>query len=225
MSRPLRFLEFFIIGAGDAIMDTRRIAVIYDSSFLMGKFQSLKKFIHAKRFSSIEKPGFFKSMFGGKSVGGQKVFHNAGEVLHIYEVVPTEVMEEVKSRTGSADDHPHIKSLRAEGAAKVDLSMDTVAGELPGGSAAGSAAAMDKAVDDKLLLYARRLVAAGTTERYDLAIVATEDNALLAEIEKLVTEGKSLLGVKAEHLTAGRRLHDKVSQIASRDGTTRTLES
>ena len=45
----------------DRSMEKRKIAVIYDTSYLMGEFQSIKKFIMSRRFSSKEKQGLWGS--------------------------------------------------------------------------------------------------------------------------------------------------------------------
>jgi hypothetical protein len=210
-------------------MDKRKIAVIYDTSYLAGDFQSVKRFILSRRFSGRQKPGLLGSlvsMVGGKGrqapAPGDTVYHQAEQVLHIYEVVPTEVSKEVaRLQVGGEEGNRAIATLLESGAAQVDLALDTVVGEPPSEQQpiaqqlAEAARYEEEQTDEKLLGYAERLVGFDTNERYDLAIVATEDEELLLKIDELAKAGKAVLGLKSAQLQTTRALHDRLSAVAS----------
>ena len=54
--------------------------------------------------------------------------------------------------------------------------------------------------EKKLSRYAERLVSFVTLENYDLAIIATEHDDLVANLAELAARGKAVFGVKSEHL-------------------------
>ena len=92
----------------------KKIAVLYDTSYLTGDFKSLKKFILSRRFCSQPKPGklgFLSAVLSGKGKAKagaeQKVTHNPADLFVITETVPNEVIKEIdelptsRERTGS----------------------------------------------------------------------------------------------------------------------------
>jgi hypothetical protein len=209
-------------------MDKKRVAVIYDTSYLLGDFQSIKSFILSRRFSSLEKPGLLSSlasMIGkgkGKTGAEKTVPYESGSLFDVAQVVPHEVIDEVGKRMGAGEkENKAVAALRADGAILVRLSMDSVVG----GKRQSELAApqldaeleqlMEKETDGKILGYATRLVNPATKERYDLSIIATEDDDFLQRIAELGKQGKAVIGVSIENLTHSRNLHDKLSELAS----------
>ena len=189
-------------------MTKKKIAVIYDTSYLLGDFQPIQKFVLARRLSSQEKKGILGFLKRGAD---HKVHHEPGDLFVVSEIVPTEVMREVdRDPANGKKGQERIAGLLADGASKVDLSMDTVVG----GSRKTSADAGE--TDEKLILYASRLVSHGTLEKYDLVIVATDDEGLLLNVAKKAEGGKEMFGVKSEHITRTRLLHDKLTEMANR---------
>jgi hypothetical protein len=235
LSSPLVFVAKTAHATGDITMVKKRIAVVYDTSYLLGSFQSIKKFILAQRFSSQAKPGLLgilSSMIGGKgrakSAPENTVYNDAEELLYVYEVLPKEVMNEVDQHVGDErTTQPAVASLLQAGAAKVDLSLDTVAGEDQGGRFTDQQASAnppsERDIDEALLRYAIRLGSHETNERYDLAVLATDDEALLGKIATMAADGKPVFGITSANLTTTRLLQDKLSQIASLDGVSRTM--
>lgn len=187
-------------------MEKKKVAVVYDTSYLMGEFQSIKQFILSRRFSSQEKQGLL-----GFLKAKQTVYRDPNDLFSIVEVVPTEVIRELDNQT-SLGPQKLVVQLLQEGAIRVDLAMDTVVSEL----------APEAEMDKQLGVYAERLVSYATRERYALAIVAAESDELLANLDELAKKGKDVFGVKSEHLRRTRLLHDKLTEIANR-GTSRAV--
>jgi len=181
-------------------MEKRKIAIIYDTSYLMGEFQAIKEFILSRRFSGLEKQGLL-----GFMKAKQTVYHDPSKLFAIVEVVPTEVIRELDEQT-ALDSKKLVADLLQDGAIKVDLAMDTMV------SALGPESVKEK----KLSLYAERLVSYATLEKYDLAIIATEDDELVSHLTALAARGKAVQGVKSEHLVRTRLLHEKLTEIANR---------
>ena len=186
----------------DSAMDKRKIAVVYDSSYLMGDFQSIKHFIMSRRVSSLEKQGLL-----GFMKAKQTVYHDPAKLL-VTEVVPNEVISELDEQTAIGPQKLVVDLLQG-GAVRVDLSMDTVV------------AATGPAIDThkKISLYAERLVSYATREQYDLAIIGTERDELIDQLAAMAARGKSVFGVKSEHLVRTRLLHDKLSEVANQGRT------
>jgi hypothetical protein len=210
-------------------VEKKKVAIVYDTSFLTRDFQSIKKFILARRFSSLPKPRLLGSLLaklGGKEGStDDRIQHDGASLFDVKEVVPKDVIKEVAKLQGSADkEHPAVASLVADGATRVDLAMDSVAGGPLHGSA--GSAELDRELeqlaqhetDERICRYAARLVSYGPKERFDLAIVATEDEDLLKSIAKMAKEGKAIIGVKSSQLTATRILQDKLAEAANSAG-------
>jgi hypothetical protein len=180
-------------------MEKRKIAVVYDSSYLMGDFQSIKKFIMSRRISSLEKQGLL-----GFLKAKQTVYHDPNSLFLIYEVVPNDVISALDEQTAIGPQKTVVDLLQG-GAVRVDLAMDSVV------SAAGPSSETVQ-----ISLYAERLVSYATREQFDLAIIATEDDELIAEVNEKAASGKRVFVVKSEHLSRTRLLHDKLAEIANR---------
>ena len=181
-------------------MDISKIAVIYDTSYLMGEFQSLKEFIFSRRFSSREKQhslGFKKAM--------QTVYHDPRKLFAIVEIIPTEVVEELDDQS-AVGPQKLAADLLKDGALGVDLAMDTVV----------SSMIPQSATDKQISLYAQRLVSFATRERYALAVIATENEKLLTTLADLAKQGKDVFGVKYQDIVRTRLLHNKLTEIANR---------
>jgi len=181
-------------------MEKRKIAIVYDSSYFMGVFQSIKKFIMSRRFSSLEKQGLL-----GFLKAKQTVYHDPTNLFLVAEVVPNEVVRELDEQTAIGPQKMVVDLLQG-GAIRVDLAMDTVV----------AATEPNSETEKKISLYAERLVSYATREQYDLAIVATEHDELVALMTEMAARGKAVFGVKSEHLVRTRRLHDKLAEVANR---------
>jgi hypothetical protein len=209
-------------------MAVKRIAVVYDISYLKEPFQSIRKFILSRRFTSQERQGLMgslRSLMSGRSgkVGAENtVYHEPGSLFDIKEVVPNEVLKKLAQGADTASNgSPVVASLLEDGAVRVDLSMDTVVGEhgLPGllGAAldAEPAGAAARKLREQVVGYAARLVKHSANDHFDLAIVASEDVDLLAQLSAMGGEGKPILGVTREHLSGTRLVHDKLTWLAN----------
>ena len=210
-------------------MTVRRIAVIYDTSYLTEPFQSIRKFILSRRFSSQEKQGLMgslRSMMAGKSGkpwAESTVHHEPGSLFYVYEVIPTEVLKQLAQGVAAEAGEPKaVASLLEDGAVRVDLSMDTVVGEHGLGGHHQRAPGNEPTTRRTTITWATRLlvtrlawVTYGTNERYDLSIVATEDEDLLAQLDAMAKAGKAVFGVGREHLSGTRLVHDKLTELAN----------
>ena len=217
-------------------MMKHKIAVIYDASYLMGDGEAVKKLILSLRFSSIEKPGLLGSLLAkvvGKGAGSHKtVIHEAEEVFVVSEIVPSEIMKQVDRDSANRDKgQRRAAGLLSGGAAKVDLCMDTVVSDSMhagqhSSNRAEDPAEVDRQTTDMLMRYAIRVVSHRTSERYDLAVVATEDGGLLQTIAEQGRGGKAVFGVDSKLLTGPRGdFHDKLTELANLDnGTKMKLE-
>jgi hypothetical protein len=210
--------RFRFLPTGDAAMDRKRIAVVYDTSYLAGDFQSVKQFILSRSYSCPEEQGLLGSLVAkitGKSAQEKMVDHGGDRLFSVNEVVPAQVILEVTKLVGEKE-HPAVTSLLSSGAVRVDFDQDTIVGDRPAPSLSKVELdlAMANETDEQLLGYAERLIEGGN-ERYDLAIVATEDKALLERIDQLAKAGKSILSVKNHELTQTGLLVDKLSALAN----------
>ncbi len=204
----------------------KRIAIIYDTSYLVGGFTPLPEFIFSRRFFSREKPktaANLRFLFSGKwgRVGAEQIVnHDGRDLFLVVQLIPNEVLRELERDHGGDEAKKKLaESLLKDGAARVSLGMDTIVGQLPALHLAQEAGPEspdeeDEETDKRIVGYAARLVSRQTKEPYDLAIVATEDEELLAE---LVQHRPAVLGVKSEYLTQSRLLHDKLTEIANLD--------
>jgi uncharacterized protein YacL len=123
----------------------------------------------------------------------------------VAEIIPSEVIHEMNHDFADIEkDKKVIAGLLAAGAMKVDLAMDTVI----------STMGEELDADEKLAMFARRLTSYFTTEKFDLAVVATEEDTLLADLAE-AAKTVPVMGIKAEQLTRERVLHDKISDILS----------
>jgi len=188
-------------------VDISKLAVIYDTSYLMGEFQSIKQFILSRRFSSQEKQGLL-----GFMKAKQTVYHDPNNLFAIVEIVPTEVIRELDNQTATGP-QKLVVSLLKDGALRVDLAMDTVISDM-----------MPESPTEKQIgLYAQRLVSFATRERYALAVIATENDELLTNLADLAKQGKDVFGVRSQDLVRTRLLHEKLTEIANRGRSNRVI--
>jgi hypothetical protein len=203
-------------------MEVNKIGVIYDTSYLTGGFQSVRKFILSRRFWSKEKKGLvgaLRSLMVGKGAKpgtADTVYHEPGSLFYVYEVIPNEVLTEIASE---GLEPQAVSTLLEDGAVRVDLCMDTVVGEhgLSGqklGAPPGEAATGPD-TGERIALYATRLVTYGTKERFDLAVVATEDPDLLARLAEIAGRGKAVVGLTSQQLSETRQFHDRLTALAN----------
>jgi hypothetical protein len=202
------------------MLTKKRIVVVYDTSFLVGKGRSVKKFIMAQRISSRPHPGLVGSLLA-KLTGkerDQKAYHPPDELFVVVEVIPSEVIKEVEKHPDKEAGLKLITELRADQAEKVALMMDTVAGRVVAGQL--SVPGIDPSdLDEMLVRYAGRMGAPQTKENYDLVLVATGDNTIaesLGQVNNVYIVGpedlkapSGLRGRLAELVNAGRP--DKVT--------------
>jgi hypothetical protein len=177
----------------------KKLAVVYDSSYLMGDFQSIKKFIMARRISSLEKQGLL-----GFMKAKQTDYHDPKNLFDVEEVVPNEVIRKLDEQEAIGPQRAVVELLQG-GAIRVDLAMDSVV---------GMAAPSSEAIS--VGLYAERLVSFATRQQFELAIVATEDEELLEKLNEMISRGKAVFGIKGEDLARTRLLHDKLAEVANR---------
>src|SRR5262245_32208372 len=197
----------------------KRIVVVYDTSFLVGKGRSVKKLIMAQRISSRPRPGLVGSLLA-KLTGkerDQKEYHPPDELFVVVEVIPSEVIKEVEKHPDKEAGLKLITELLADQAGKCALMLDTVAGRVAGQPSEPGIDPND--LDEMLVRYAGRMGAPQTKENYDLVLVATGDNTIaesLAQVNKVYIVGpedlkapSGLRGRLAELVKAGRP--DKVT--------------
>jgi hypothetical protein len=197
------------------MLTKKRIVVIYDTSFLVGQGRSVKKFIMALSISSRPRPGIVGSLrakLTGKEKD-QKAYHPPDELFVVAEVLPSEVIKEVKKHPDKEAGLKLITELLADQAGQFSLMMDTVAGRAVAGQP--SVPEIDpNSLDEMLVRYAGRMGAPQTKEHYDLVLVATGDNAIaesLAQVNNVYIVGPEdlkapggLRGRLAELVNAGR---------------------
>jgi hypothetical protein len=192
----------------------KRIVVIYDTSFLVGKGRSVKKLIMAQRISSRPRPGFVWSLLG-KLTGkerDQKVYHPPDELFVVVEIIPSEVIKEVKKHPDNEAGLKLITELLADQAGKSPLMMDTVAAREVAGQPFGPE--IDPDVLDKMLVrYAGRMGAPQTKDHFDLVLVATGDNPIaesLAHVDNIYIVGP-------EDLKAPSGLRGRLAELVNAD--------
>ena len=198
----------------------KRIVVIYDTSFLVGKGRSVKKFIMAQRISSRPRPGLVGSLLA-KLTGkerDQKAYHPPDALFVVAEVIPSEVIKEVEKHPDKEAGLKLIMELLADHAGRIALRMDTVAGEVVADQP--SEPELDSNdLDEMVVRFAGRMGAPQTKEHYDLVLVATGDNTIaesLAQVNNVyivapedLKAPSGLRGRLAELVNAGRP--DKVT--------------
>jgi hypothetical protein len=197
------------------MLPKKRIIVVYDTSFLVGKGRSVKQFIMAQRISSRPRPGPVGSLLA-KLTGkerDQKAYHPPDNLFVVVEVIPSEVIAEVEKHPDKEGGLKLITELLADQADEFALIADTIAGRVVSGRP--SEPEIDpNDVDEMLVRYAGRLGAPQTKEHYDLVLVATGDNTItksLAEVNNVYIVGpedlkapSGLRGRLAEVVNAGR---------------------
>jgi hypothetical protein len=207
------------------MLTKKRIVVIYDTSFLVGKGRSVKKLIMAQRISSRPRPGLVGSLLA-KLTGkerDQKAYHPPDELFVVAEVIPSEVIKEVEKHPDKEAGLKLITELLADQAGKSTLTMDTIAGRVVAGQPSEPETDTNDIdpndLDEMLVRYAGRMGAPQTHEYYDLVLVATGDNTIaesLAQVNNVYIVGpedlkapSGLRGRLAELVNAGRP--DKVT--------------
>jgi hypothetical protein len=192
----------------------KRIAVVYDTPFLVGKGRSVKKFIMAQRIFSVARPGIVASLSAkltGK-VSDQKVYHKPDDLFVVEEVIPSEVIAEVEQHPDKEAGRKLIGELIADQAVKVDMMMDTVAGRVVGGKAIEPK--FDPSEVDKMLVrYAGRVVEPNTAERYELVLIATTDK----KIAQGLAGAANALVVLPDDLTATSALRGRLAELVNAD--------
>ena len=207
------------------MMDLRKIAIIYDTSYLAGGFPSIKQFILSRRFAGAPKPSVLEKVLSKVSKKPPKTspasgeMQEAGSLFAVSEVIPTEVVNDIDQNHGADSKvQQTVAALLKDGAARIDLALDSVVGQSPAGGRLGALAAGGQGRregGENLVRYAVRLVSYGTKERYDLAVVATQDEHLLKTLADIAGRGQAVFGLKGEQLTGTRVFHDKVAQVAN----------
>jgi hypothetical protein len=202
------------------MLTKKRIIVVYDTSFLVGKGRSVKQFIMAQRISSRPRPGLVGSLLA-KLTGkerDQQVYHPPDKLFVVAEVIPSEVINEVEQHPDKEAGLKLITELLADQAGEFALMMDTVAGQVVAGKPHEPEIDPND-LDEMLVRYAGRMGAPQTKEHYDLVLVATGDNTIaesLAQVNNVYLVGSEdlkapsgLRGRLAELVNAGRP--DKVT--------------
>jgi hypothetical protein len=147
-------------------------------------------------------------VLAGKGRREKTVYYDPDELFVVNEVLPAEVVHDIESKSPTVEQGRHVVAgLLQDGALRVELIQDTVL----------SSMGMEMDTERKLTLFGERLVSYVTLEKYDLCILATEDDGLLASLAEKSKSGSALLGVKSEHLNRTRLLHDKITEIANWD--------
>ena len=202
------------------MLTKKRIIVVYDTSFLVGKGRSVKEFIMAQRISSWLRPGIVGSLLA-KLTGkerDQKAYHPPDALFVVAEVIPSEVIKEVEKHPDKEAGLKLITELLADQAGKFALMMDTVAGEVLADQPVEPEIDPND-LDEMLVRFAGRMGAPQTKENYDLVLVATGDNTIaesLAQVNNVYIVGpedlkapSGLRGRLAELVNAGQP--DKVT--------------
>jgi hypothetical protein len=188
----------------------KRIVVVYDTSFLVGKGRSVKKSIMAQRIYSRARPGVVGSLLAkltGKETD-HKAYHLPDELFAVAEVIPSEVIKEVEKHPDKEAGLKLITELLADRADKFALMMDTVAGRVVAGKP--SEPEIDpNHLDAMLVRYAGRMGAPETKENYDLVLVATGDNT----IAKSLAQVDNVYIVRPEDLKAPSGLRGRLAEL------------
>ena len=207
-------------------MDKKKIVIIYDASYLQGKFQSVKAFILQRRFSGTQTSGVFKSVFRkiAGAAASAKLVADSADLFLVREVIPKETIKRIDAAQENKEAAQKVLAdLLANGGIQVDLALDTVISETHGVAASDES---EIETEEKILEYASRVVWFNTQEPFDLAIIATESASLLQGAAELANKGEAVIGVKSEHLTGTRLLHDRLLQLANLNAPTPlTLEN
>jgi hypothetical protein len=190
----------------------KRIVVVYDTSFLVGKGRSVKKSIMAERIFTRRRRGLVGSLLAklaGKE-SDRKAYHPPDALFAIVEVIPSEVIKEVERHPDKEAGLKLITELLADQADKFALMMDTVAGRVVAGHP--SVPEIDpNYLDEMLVRYAGRMGAPQTKENYDLVLVATGDNT----IAKSLAEVNNVFIVGPEDLTAPSGLRARLAELVN----------
>jgi hypothetical protein len=200
-------------------MTKRKIAVIYDASYLMGDGGPVKDLILTQRLTIKEKSGVVGSLFAkltGK--GSEKTTEqNAADLFIVSEVVPREVISQVERDPSKKEKgQKAIAALLKEGAAKVDLSLDTVVSEEERGRRpAADPDEMQRQTADKIFRYALRVASTRSAEKYELVVVATEDEDLLQKIAEAGKQQNPILGINRQGLSGSRVLQEGLTAVAN----------
>jgi hypothetical protein len=190
----------------------KRIVVIYDTSFLVGKGRSVKKFIMAQRISSSPRPGLVGSLLGKLTAKerDQKAYHPPDELMVVEEIIPSEVIKEVEKHPGNEAGLKLITELLTEKAGKFRLMMDTVAGRAGAGKPSGPETDPD-VLDEMLIRYAGRLGVPQTKENFDLVLVATGDKTIAEGLAQV----NNVYIVRPEDLTAPSGLRGRLADLVN----------
>ena len=196
------------------MLTKKRIVVIYDTSFLVGKGRSVNKFIMAQRISSRPRPGLVRSLLA-KLTGkerDQKAYHPPDQLLVVAEIIPSEVIKEVNKHPDNEAGLKLITELLADQAGKVPLKMDTVAAREVAGQPSGPE--IDPDVLDKMLVrYAGRMGAPQTKDHFDLVLVATGDNTIAESLAHVT----NVYIVGPEDLKAPSGLRGRLAELVNAD--------
>jgi hypothetical protein len=196
----------------------KRIVVIYDTSFVIEKNQSVKKLIMAQRMFSRPQPGLLGSLLSKVTGKGadQQLMHNPEGLFTVVEVIPAEVAREVQGDPRREAGMKFISDLMADQAIKVSLIMDTVAGVF---SPAGGADTDDEPgeTDERIVRYAGRMVSPQTNDQYDLALVATADDKIARSLAQLTEEGLNAQVIRPDDLADSQRLRDRLAEMVNED--------
>jgi hypothetical protein len=196
-------------------MTKKKIAIVYDASYLGSGFPSVKEFILGRRFAVEDRPGLFKSLLskirGGRSGDEIKVSREGGDLFAVSEVVPKEVIRKLEGDPAIREaGHKAVATLIQNGAAQIEMAMDTIVSASDTGSPED-----ESGTAERILVYLSRLVSFRTNESFDLGVVASEDADLLGRIADMAQRGKAVIGVTNADITGTRRLHDKLSEVAN----------
>jgi hypothetical protein len=195
----------------------KRIAVIYDTSYVVEGNQSVKKFIMAQRMFSHPQPGLLGSLMSkltGKGADHQ-VMHNPEGLFTVVEVIPAEVTKEVQGDPRKEAGVKFIGELMADQAIKVSLIMDTVAGVLSGDGGEDTDDGPNE-TDERIVRYAGRMVSPQTNDQYDLALVATADEKIARRLQR--AEGELNVHVIRPGDQAGaQQLRGRLAELVNAD--------
>src|SRR6516164_4289900 len=109
-------------------MDKKKIVIIYDASYLQGKFQSVKAFILQRRFSGTQTSGVFKSVFRkiAGAAASAKLVADSADLFLVREVIPKETIKRIDAAQENKEAAQKVLGdLLANGGIQVDLALDT----------------------------------------------------------------------------------------------------